>query len=447
MAPQARKLTQRDRLIAGMVEALNRHGWTGATLAAIVAPAKVSRPTFYEYFAGREDCLRASIERVQDELHECVSDALADVEEAQAAPATVRALVQYASAKPERARFLMAAAMAGGPDALDARDQGIARLATTLAGAQAGAGAEVQVADLPGEIMIASVYRLLGVRLRRGEATISRLTDELLAWVAAYERPAEERRWQALSPHAAPAPSAHVPLEPIQQMPSVLPRGRPVIPEDQIIENQRLRILYATARIAESKGYTATKVSDITKFARVDGKLFYRLFSDKQEAFATVHELGFQQVMDVTSKAYFSVTGWPQRCWEGGRALTQLLDANPLVANVGFVEAYAAGPAAVQRIEDSHTAFMFFLQEGLVYEGALTPPSRTAMEAIIASIFVIIYQQARAGDELALAGLLGDIAHLWLTPFLGTAQTDAFIEQQLRPAKPGRKQARKQRAR
>jgi AcrR family transcriptional regulator len=309
MAPQARKLTQRERLIAGMVEALNRRGWAGATVSAVVSPAKVSRPTFYEYFTDREDCLRVSIGEVQAQLDERVGDALGEADPGQAAAAAVRALVAYASAEPDRARFLMAEAMAGGPKALDARDAGIARLAAALADAQSRGGPREQVADLPAEILIASVYRLLGTRLRRGEAAISKLTEELLAWVATYERPAGQTRWQTLVPHAPPERSPHVPVEPIQQMPSVLPPGRPRIPEDQIAENRRLRILYATARMAESKGYTATKVSDITKLARVDGKVFYRLFSDKQEAFATVHELGFQQVMDVTSKAYFSAAG------------------------------------------------------------------------------------------------------------------------------------------
>ncbi len=180
--------------------------------------------------------------------------------------------------------------------------------------------------------------------------------------------------------------------------------------------------------MAESKGFTATTVADITKLARVDGHVFYRLFTDKQDAFMSVHELGFQQVMDVTSRAFFAGATWPERSWEAGRALTQLLQDNPLVAHVGFVEAYAVGPAAVQRIEDSHTAFAFFLQEGLVYRPQRRPPSRLAMEAIVTSIFEIIYTQARHAGRPEVATMLPHIAHIWLTPFLGAAEADGFIE-------------------
>jgi hypothetical protein len=54
----------------------------------------------------------------------------------------------------------------------------------------------------------------------------------------------------------------------------------------------------------------------------------------------------------------------PERNWKGGRAFTQFLQANPLVMNVGFVEAYAVGPGAVHRLEDTHAAFVMLLQEG-----------------------------------------------------------------------------------
>ena len=216
-------------------------------------------------------------------------------------------------------------------------------------------------------------------------------------------------------------------------MPSALPPGRPRVSEE-VAENHRLRILYAAARMAEKKGYLATTVADITKLAGLSGPQFYRLFADKQEAFLAVHELGFQQVMDITSKAYFSGTTWPERSWEAGRALTQLLEDNPLVAHVGFVEAYAVGPAAVQRIDDSHVAFMFFLQEGLLHRPQDPPPSRVAMEAIIASIFEIIYLAARSRGKPRVSAMLPQIAHMSLTPFLGLAGSDVFIDAQIAKA-------------
>lgn len=427
--PTDRKSTQRQRLVDAVIETTNDRGYAAATVSAIIANAGVSRPTFYDYFDDRDDCLLQAIADVQSQLRADVERALSDGLPRDAAFSAVGALVSYAAAQPARARFLMGESMAGGTRALAKRDEGIAQLAGLID--QVQAADDELVPDLELRVLVGSVCRMLATRLRRGEAAIARLADELDGWLATYCRPAGERRWRTLALGADPGPSSHVPEIPLQQMPGVLPPGRPRIPEAEIAENHRLRILYAAARMAERKGCAATTVADITRLASVDGRVFYRHFKDKQEAFAAVHELGFQYVMDVTAKAFFSTEGWPERSWEAAHALTQLLQANPLVAHIGFVEAYAVGPGAVQRIEDSHTAFMFFLQEGLVHSPPGSAPSRVAMEAIVSSVFEILYLRARRGEDAQLGAALPDVAHMWLTPFLGVETADAFIDERL----------------
>ncbi len=428
MVEKGRKSTQRERLLEGMVEIANRRGYTSATVSAVIERAGVSRPTFYEYFEDRDDCFLASIADAQEQLAERVRGAIEERPPEEGAAGALDAIVAFASTEPARARLLMSEAMAGGVQALDARDRGITELAALVDGR---AGTSAAIPDLDPRVAIGGIYRVLGTRLRRREPAISKLTGELLEWIGSYSQPAGAQRWRTLAPSPPAPPSPYVPDVPIQQLPGVLPPGRPRISEEEVAENHRLRILYAVARLAESKGYTATTVADIAKLAQVDGSVFYRLFADKRDAFMSVHELGFQQVMDVTTKAFFAGRTWPERSWEAGRALTQLLEENPLVAHVGFVEAYAVGSAAVQRIEDSHTAFTFFLQEGLVHSPPAAPPSRLAMEAIVASIFEVIYLQARHAETPRVTTMLGQIANLWLAPFLGCEESNRFIDSHL----------------
>jgi AcrR family transcriptional regulator len=410
-----------------MVDVANRRGYAEAKVSPVIEEAGVSRPTFYDYFSDRDDCFNATIEAVQSELLARVQEAIDAAPSREPLAVAVAALVQFANVEPARARFLMSEAMAGGERSRGMRDGGIERIVATIAAAPADARLQGHAPDLDARVVIGSVYRMIATRLRRGEASLATLAEELMDWLAAYERQTGRRRWQVLKPERAPARTGEVPSMLIQQMPTLFPPGRPRIPEEEIAENHRLRILHAAARLAAERGYTATKIADITKLARVDGSVFYRLFSDKQEAFAAAHELGFQQVMDITSKAFFAAEGWPQRSWEAGVALTQLLQANPLAAYVGFVEAYAVGPTTVQRVQDSQVAFMFFLQEGLIYRDDIPLPSRVAMEAIIAAIFEIIYMEARRDGESRIAAMLPYIAHLWLTPFMGIDEADAFI--------------------
>ena len=53
---------QRSRLLAAAVRAVDELGWANTTVADIVARSRISRRTFYETFANREECLAAVFE-------------------------------------------------------------------------------------------------------------------------------------------------------------------------------------------------------------------------------------------------------------------------------------------------------------------------------------------------------------------------------------------------
>ncbi len=213
--------------------------------------------------------------------------------------------------------------------------------------------------------------------------------------------------------------------------PPPLPPGRPRIPEEEIVENHRQRIMFATAQVVQEHGYSATTISEIVRRAGIDGRRYYQLFGDKQEAFSAIHELGFQYLMAVTAGAYFAAEGWPQRIWEAFRAASQAIDETPSFAHVAFVEAYAVGPRGIQRVEDSRTAFTIFLQEGYRELEGRSAPSRDALEAIITAMFEIVYIEARANRAPRTAGLLAHTVHLCLAPFIGPGAANEFIDGKL----------------
>lgn len=382
-----------------------------------------------ERLPRRGESIAEAIRDVQRELLSRVQEAIRARPANEAATAAIEALVTFASAEPVEACFAMAETLGAGPQAREARDAGIAELAEAIERALASAPPESIAPDVEHRVAIGGVYRLLAPRLRRGEPAISRLADELARWLACYARPLRDHRWRTLEPAPRQAPSPYVPEMPIQRMPNVTLPGQPRLSEEQIAEQNHLRLLYATARTAEEKGFSAMSIDDIVKFAGVEEHVFYDSFADTEEAFLAVHELGYTQVMDLTSKAFFAAEGWPLRSWEAGRALTQLLEENPLVAHVGFVEIYGVSPTAIRRVEDSHIAFTFFLHEGLVYRPRRNhPPSGLAMEVIVTSIFEIIYLQSRDRRKPEVSRMLPHIAHLWLAPFMGGRESDAFID-------------------
>jgi AcrR family transcriptional regulator len=424
---KGRKDTQRERLLAGMVEAANRHGYANATVSAVIALAGVSRPTFYEYFRDKDDCFLAAIADVHERLLGQIRAELKDEDPERTATAPIAALLAFSTSQPARARFLMSEAMAGGREALTARDAGIAEVARLLERGQTQTGTATAVPDLAPSVLIGATYRLLAVRLRRGEPLVTELLDDLLAWAHSYEQPADSRRWSTLEPEPELlAPSARDPGPAAAGAPQP---GRSE--QERSTERRRQRILLAAAQLAHERGYSATTVADISERAGIDSRSFYPFFADRHSAFMTLHEIAVQKLTSVTASAFFSAATWPERIWEAGRGSTELLRENPLLAHLGFVESAAIGPSAVQRVEDTCVAFTIFLQEGYQQRSLRPPPSRLALEATVGAIFEIVYRQARAGSIARISALLPHMTFLCLAPFLGAAEANRFIDRKM----------------
>lgn len=428
MSPKGLKSTQRERLISGVIAVATRKGYAGTNVSEIIAHAGVSRPTFYDYFADKDDSFLAAHREIVGELLERVHQAVAAGPPGRTIQTGVRALIELAEAEPAKARFLISETMAAGPRALDERDRTIGRIADIFEQARERAPADTPTPDFPMAVLLGGIYRLLAPPLRRGERDLSELTHEIIDWISSYERPSREHRRHLLAPGPAISPSSHV-SELSLRPPPPLPSGRLRLPSVEIARNQRERILFATAEVAAAKGYTATTIADIAATARVDKRVFYTHFSDKQQAFLAIHELGSQQTMAIAASGFFSATSWPERIWEGIRATAHFHATYPIIAHIGFVESHAVSPA-VQRVDDSRVAFTIFLQEGS--QNASRPLSRTAMEAVAATVFEIAYLQARGGNIREMPRLVSHAAYICLAPFLGPAAAEEFIDGKLR---------------
>jgi AcrR family transcriptional regulator len=420
-----RKSTQRERLVAGMIAAATSGGYARVSVSMVIGEAGVSRPTFYEYFADKDDCFLATIADSQQRLLAGIREAVEGQAPEHATQSAIGALLGFARAEPEVTRFLLNEPMAGGPRALDARDAGIAEIAQIIEQAHEQAPPNTATPDLSSRMLIGGIHRLLASRLRRGALALAGLEEELLDWIKSYEQPARKHRWHTLEPAPAGAPSPFLPDAPLRA-PQALGPGRPRTSEEAR-KNHRMRILFAAAQIAREKGYTAATIAEITGIAEVDDRAFYRLFADKQDVFMALHEFVLQQIVAVTAAAFFAGATWPERMWEGVSAPIQFLASNPTIAHVGFVEAYAVGPAAVQRVEDSHIGFTIFLQEGYQYRPRSDPPSRLALEAIAVTQYELGYHQTRK-NPAEIAAFIPHLVHLALTPFLGPAETNEFID-------------------
>ncbi|CAN5924150.1 TetR/AcrR family transcriptional regulator [soil metagenome] len=124
----------RLRLLEGFAVAVSEHGYATTTIAHIVKHARVSKRTFYEHFAEKEECFLALYEEAAELLRKGVEQALrapAASWEAQL-DAGLDSYLTALESNPALTRVCLLEIRAAGPRALELRLRGRARFAAML---------------------------------------------------------------------------------------------------------------------------------------------------------------------------------------------------------------------------------------------------------------------------------------------------------------------------
>ena len=106
--------SQRQRLLNGVVEAVAEHGYNATTIAQLVEAAAVSRRTFYEHFAGKEDCFLAAYEMIAEPLAATLEPAAAEPAWPERVRAALATLLEIFAADPTVARCVLLEPLAAG---------------------------------------------------------------------------------------------------------------------------------------------------------------------------------------------------------------------------------------------------------------------------------------------------------------------------------------------
>jgi AcrR family transcriptional regulator len=116
---------QRERLIAAMLKATSDLGYREANVQDVIDRAGVSRPTFYEHFANKEDCFLAAFETTAVRLRDRVGEASRKGGDnwRDRLRFGLETLLHFASTEPEAARALVVEARAASDDAIRRRDE------------------------------------------------------------------------------------------------------------------------------------------------------------------------------------------------------------------------------------------------------------------------------------------------------------------------------------
>jgi AcrR family transcriptional regulator len=115
---------QRERLLAAMLRAASELGYRDTNVQDVIERAGVSRPTFYEHFANKEDCFLAAFDVTTRRLRERIAAAAAKGADnwRNRLRFGLETLLHFVATEPEAARTVIVEARAASIEAVLRRD-------------------------------------------------------------------------------------------------------------------------------------------------------------------------------------------------------------------------------------------------------------------------------------------------------------------------------------
>jgi AcrR family transcriptional regulator len=125
--------SQRGRLLVAMASAVAEKGYGQVAVADVIERARVSRRSFYEHFANKQECFLAAYDAGVDVLLRAIDEASAGQDLRAAAEAGTRAYLETLAGNPAFARTFLIEVQAAGPAALLRRTAVHERFAAQIA--------------------------------------------------------------------------------------------------------------------------------------------------------------------------------------------------------------------------------------------------------------------------------------------------------------------------
>lgn len=179
--------SQRERLLAAMLELVGQQGYAATTVPQVVARARVSRNAFYELFEDKLDCFLVLSDELADEILQQLIDTDAP-DWVSALRAGLRHYLDWWQERPVWTRAYLVELPAAGPRAVEQRDRQYARFIELFEALATWARREqpelAPLRPLNARIIVLGVTELLADHVRRGRGSqLSELEQDLMFWI------------------------------------------------------------------------------------------------------------------------------------------------------------------------------------------------------------------------------------------------------------------------
>ncbi len=243
---------QRSRLLAGAVSTIDELGYPQATVGQITARARLSRRTFYQMFANRDECFAAVLEEVAATVAgELAAAGVEGLVWRERARLGVFAILSFFDREPALARVCVVQVLRAGPLVLSRREAVLAQLAGVVDEGRVDGARSDGLTAVTAEGVVGAAFAIVYSRLaRRDREPLTALLGELMAMIVLpYLGPAAARRERSRSAPATPA---------------VSPSARAAAPRSarDPLADVNLRLTHRTARVLEGIAELSGRGSD-----------------------------------------------------------------------------------------------------------------------------------------------------------------------------------------
>lgn len=415
-------LNQRARIHGALIEAVAHDGYEGTSVKQVIGLAGVSRRSFYEQFANKEECFLVTFDLI-------VKRELQQVRRAYLAadgPLEQRvhaAFERFAKAIEEdrKATILVV---------LEAQRAGVAGLLRLRKAAGAcehmlgrGFAESSGATPLPLPIVRAIAGGLHGIAatfLR--DARTGRdvdLAEEMLGWTLLFQTPAAEN----LAERMAAGMTARM-----REISSTYGRGPHGAEAPSRDESTRL--LQGMLRLVAREDYSTLTAPQIAEEANVSIDAFCAVFADKQDCFLAAIDMIGDELLAIAADPDLVSEDWARAVRRVLGELMSYLANHPLQTRVLSQEALFAGNDAFQRIVDLAVGIATLLTEGAPTQaqGALVT------EAVAGAIWHTIRCQVAGGRIELLAAVSDHLSYVVLAPFIGAEAAVEIVTEERAPS-------------
>jgi AcrR family transcriptional regulator len=412
-------LNQRARIHGAMVESIARGGYERTSVKQVIAFAGVSRRSFYEQFANKEECFLVTFDLIVRRDVKQMTGAFFDVHGTleQRARAAFKRFALTADDDRNSTLLVVFEALRAGPAGVErlrratvACEQMLARSFAESPGAFALPTPIVR--GIAGGLHGAAAGFLRNDGYSAGDVD---LADQMLRWTLLFQTPAAERMSQRMAAQLAAR---------MREISSAY--GNQLGPVEALGRDERSRLLQGMLRLVTHEDYRTLSAPQIADEANLPIDVFCELFDDKQQCFLAALDMIGDQLLTIAADPDLISDDWPSAVRRVLAELTRYLADHPLQARILTHEAFFAGPDALERTVELARSLATLLTEG-----APAPAHCSlAVDAIAGALWHTVRCQVASPRVQLLAALSDHLAYVVLAPFIGADAAADIITQE-----------------